>query len=96
MGTNLRWDQLWAEFKTMPNEMKVQIAVSLDNGEAAGFERWLAGRSPKAQIDILDNAPDDLKQHFYKRGLLSPFAVFALDIQSHTPVRDRRLGARRV
>lgn len=90
MGASLEWRQLWGEFKTMPDEMKAQVALSLDGGEQRGFENWVESRSPKAQVDVLDNAPDDIKEYFYKRNILSPFAVFAMDIKSKTPVKDMR------
>ena len=91
MGVNFDWHQLWAEFKTMPDDMKAQVAKTLDGGERNGFERWLESRSPKTQVAVLDNAPDELKEHLYKHGILAPAAVFALDIRSKTKVVDRRL-----
>lgn len=95
MAVQMGWSQLWAEFKTMPVEMMNQVAVSLDAGEDDGFEKWLKSRSPKAQVDVLDNAPDPLRQHMYEHGILSPFAVFAMDIESKTKVKDSRFPRRR-
>lgn len=85
------WSQLWSEFRTMPDEMKVELVRSLDAGEYEGFENWLRSRSPKVQVTILDNAPDELKRHLYDQGILSPETVNDLGIRSFTRVRDNRI-----
>ena len=92
MAVTFAWSTLWAEFKRMPDEMKEEVGRSLDAGEEGGFEDWLRSRSPKAQVDVLDNAPEQLQKYMYDQNVLTPYAAFAMDIQSPTIVRDRRIN----
>ena len=84
------WAQLWAMFKTMPDESKINLVHSLDAGEVEGFERFLEGLAPKEQVTVLHNAPNELKRHLYDNGILAPEAVNDLGIKSHTRIRDNR------
>ena len=86
----IRWDDIWGQFKLMPHEMMREFANALDDGEDGGFERWLRSRSPKVQVEILQNAPVELQRHLYDEGILEVEAVFKLGIRSDTPVKDMR------
>lgn len=93
MGIEIRWSDAWGQFRMMPVEMKQAFAIALDDGESNGFERWLKSRSPRVQVEILDNAPEQLREHLRDCGALSPLAAFAMEVKSDTKVVDRRFSS---
>ena len=91
MAVAVTWNSMWGQLKGFEQNALIDFGRALDGGERDGFVRWVETRSSKVQVDVLDNAPVELQEYMYNRGVLEPAAVFALEVKSKTPIIDMRL-----
>lgn len=86
----IQWDDLWRQKREFEPGTIAEFVSMLDNGEKHGFARWVETRTPPVQIEIMGNAPQELKDFLYQQGALSPETVFTIKAKSDVPVVDRR------
>lgn len=89
MSINWPWADFWANLRIAPMEQRIAIGNELDN-VPGGFVGWVKSRSPKTQIEVMENAPDWVQRNIYSEGALKPLAAVALDIEPNAMVVDKR------
>lgn len=90
MAVNWPWSTFWGALKAMPTEGRVNLGRELGGDD---FVTWVHSRSPKVQIEILEEAPKPTQQFFYSQ--LSSFTTEALGIEPQVKlktitIRDNR------
>lgn len=83
------WSSLWAMVKEMPIEGLRGVGQELDGDD---FTHWIASRSPRTQVEVLESAPESIQQHFYSKNVIHPFTINALGIKPSKSIKliDRR------
>jgi hypothetical protein len=84
-----RWDEFWAAINGAPYETLVAVGQELDGDD---FVQWFSRKAHRTQEEILESAPETVKQHFYGLNAIKPITVMSLGIHSRQPIKtiDRR------
>jgi len=69
----------------MPKEGRLSVGHELGGDE---FVNWVSSRSPKVQVEVLENAPRSIQTYFYPH--LSDFCVEELGIHPKPRLETRR------
>jgi len=90
-STRLDWPSFWMMFiSSTPDIMR---ATWRELNASDDFEMWLRSRTPKVQIEILESAPDQVREHLYRAMVMHPFTAEMLGVSGPTKVIDRRYRA---
>jgi hypothetical protein len=83
------WPDFWSTLKEMTPDCLAAVGREW-HGE--DFTKWVNSRSPRVQVEILENAPESIQQYFYSKNVIRPFAIAALGIRPSRKVivSDRR------
>ena len=74
--TNLSWSDLWPIALGMPHYTLAELGHQLGDDD---FVDWLRTRSPRVQLEVVEDAPEALKQHLYREHALCGATVMALN-----------------
>ncbi len=77
-NVTIGWAELWSWLKGMPIEGLRGIGQELNGDD---FTRWIESRSPITQVEVLENAPEPIQQHFYSKNVLSLKCIMDLGIR---------------
>ena len=89
-SAHLTWSDAWQAFKAGTVESQRMFARQLEEVNG-GFVGWIASRPQRAQLEIVQNAPEGILSYLYQQNALTPRTVMELNLQPKgVRVIDRR------